>query len=69
MFLADKVVALGGVPTMTPAPVATFTPPAAVRAVLEHNLHLEEDAIATYIPDREECPAGPSSSVPPAPPP
>jgi bacterioferritin len=44
-FLADKVVALGGVPTTTPAPVPSAETP---KEMLERVLEAEKKAIAGY---------------------
>ncbi len=44
-FLAEKVVALGGTPTVTPAPVDQ---PPDVKGMLEANLAAERQAIADY---------------------
>ncbi len=44
-FLADKIVALGGVPTSTPRPVPQT---ADARTMLENILKAEEQAIADY---------------------
>lgn len=44
-FLADKIVALGGVPTTTPAPVPEFKD---LRAMLEYDLEGERKAIKRY---------------------
>lgn len=45
LFLADKIVALGGVPTTTPASVPQLTD---LRAMLEHDLEGERKAIKRY---------------------
>lgn len=44
-FLAEKIVALGGVPTVTPLPIVQ---PADVQGMLEANLAAERKAIADY---------------------
>jgi bacterioferritin len=44
-FLADKIVALGGTPTTSAAPVPTAT---GARQMLENALRAEEDTIARY---------------------
>ena len=45
LFLADKIVALGGKPEVKPAPFKVLTDP---RAMLEHDLELEREAIKHY---------------------
>jgi bacterioferritin len=54
-FLADKIAALGGVPTTQPRPVPHVEQP---RAMLEHALAAEKQAIAGYttrISQAQEC--------------
>jgi bacterioferritin len=45
LFLADKIVALGGKPEVEPAPFKTLTDP---KTMLEHDLDLEREAIKHY---------------------
>ena len=45
LFLADKIVALGGKPEVKPAPFKALTDP---KAMLEHDLDLEREAIKHY---------------------
>jgi bacterioferritin len=51
-FLADKIVALGGVPTTTPAPVPPAETP---REMLERVLAAEKQAIAEYTVRSEQA--------------
>ena len=51
-FLADKVVALGGVPTTTPAPVPSAETP---REMLERVLEAEKEAISGYTKRSEQA--------------
>ena len=51
-FLADKVVALGGVPTTTPSPVPSAETP---REMLERVLEAEKEAIAGYTKRSEQA--------------
>ncbi len=44
-FLAEKIVALGGMPTVTPLPIVQ---PATVREMLEANLAAERQAVKDY---------------------
>ncbi len=53
-FLADKIVALGGVPTTTPAPVPSAETP---KEMLERVLEAEKAAIAGYSKRAEEAKA------------
>ncbi len=52
-FLAEKIVALGDVPTVTPLPIVQ---PATVRAMLEANLAAERQAIIDYMPMQHSPP-------------
>lgn len=51
-FLADKIVSLGGVPTMTPLPVAPVETP---REMLERILEAESKAVAGYTQRAEQA--------------
>ncbi len=53
-FLAEKIVALGGIPTVTPLPVVQ---PATVREMLEANLAAERQAIRDYAERAEQAEA------------
>lgn len=51
-FLAEKIVALGGAPTVTPLPIVQ---PATVREMLEANLAAERQAIIDYAERAEQA--------------
>jgi len=51
-FLAEKIVALGGIPTVTPLPIAQ---PATVREMLEANIAAERQAIKDYAERAEQA--------------
>ena len=51
-YLADKIVALGGVPTTTPAPVPVVETP---REMLERVMEAEQKAIANYTERSEQA--------------
>lgn len=51
-FLAEKIVALGGVPTVTPLPIVQ---PATVREMLEANLAAERQAVKDYAERAEQA--------------
>ena len=51
-FLAEKIVALGGVPTVTPLPIVQ---PTTVREMLEANLAAERQAITDYAERAEQA--------------
>ncbi len=51
-FLAEKIVALGGVPTVTPLPIIQ---PTAVREMLKANLAAERQAITDYAERAEQA--------------
>ena len=51
-FLAEKIVALGDVPTVTPLPIVQ---PATVRAMLKANLAAERQAVIDYAERAEQA--------------
>jgi bacterioferritin len=53
-LLADKITALGGTPTTTPAPVDLANEP---KAMLEQVLQAEKDAIERYVERRRQAEA------------
>jgi len=53
-FLAEKVTALGGQPTTTPADVAVVD---STRGMLEQVLHAEEETIVRYVTRRKQAEA------------
>ena len=51
-FLGDKIVALGGIPTVEPAEIRQSTD---LKEMLQQNLQLERDAMAAYMDAWRSC--------------